>query len=91
MPADRVPEALTSIDRPAELSNQSLRAGVLLRLPAVSARVGMRRTKIYGLIKDGKFPSPVKIGKASAWVDEEITQWIVNLQLEREAAKRPPR
>ena len=88
MPADRVPNALASIHCDAELSRNTVRASALLRLPAVSARVGMRRTAIYGLIKAGKFPSPVKIGKASAWVDEEITQWILNLQLERETAKK---
>ena len=48
----------------------------LIRLPAVSERVTMKRTAIYGLIKAGRFPAPVKIGSTSAWVDLEITSWL---------------
>ena len=56
----------------------------LIRLPAVLKRVGMGRTAVYGLIKEGKFPRPVKVGTASAWIDVEITHWIEQL-----AAHRP--
>jgi prophage regulatory protein len=48
----------------------------LLRLPDVLDRVGLKKTAVYKLIGDGKFPSPVKIGSSSAWVEQEITDWI---------------
>jgi prophage regulatory protein len=49
----------------------------LIRLPVVLARVGYRRSMIYVLIRAGKFPRPVKLGaRASAWVEEEIDEWI---------------
>jgi len=51
----------------------------LIRLPAVQERVGMGRTAVYELIKAGKFPRPVKVGAASAWIDVEITRWIEQL------------
>jgi prophage regulatory protein len=89
MPTDRHTTAVAQTERGLGLqqSRQNASASKLLRLPAVTARVGMRRTSIYALIKAGKFPSPVKIGKASAWVDDEITQWIEELKIERTAAK----
>ena len=57
----------------------------LLDLETVMARVTMKRTSIYGLIKKGDFPAPVKIGARSAWVDLEVTAWMV----ERMAARSP--
>lgn len=48
----------------------------LLRLPDVCATVGVGTTKIYAMIKDGQFPAPVKLGRASRWRQSEITGWI---------------
>ena len=56
----------------------------LLRLPAVQQRVGLGRSAIYDLIKQRKFPSPVKAGGASAWPDNEIDSWIASLVAERD-------
>jgi len=50
---------------------------ILIRLPAVIARVGLCKSSIYGKIKQGKFPPPVKIGsRASAWVESELEDWL---------------
>ena len=44
-----------------------------LRLPEVMQRVGLRHTKIYQLMAEGKFPQSVKVGeRAVAWVEAEI-------------------
>ena len=50
----------------------------LLRFNAVAARVGYGRTTIYGLIKQGKFPAPVRLagGGAVAWKASAISAWI---------------
>lgn len=87
MPADRAqtPRAANKLE--ASNRNHPVRADSLWRLPTVMDRVGMRRTAIYALIKVRKFPSPVKIGRASRWVDEEISQWILDRKLERERPK----
>ena len=58
----------------------------LLRFPAVQQRVSMGRTAVYELIKAGKFPRPVKVGAASAWIDIEITHWIQELAAKRDTA-----
>lgn len=47
-----------------------------LRLPAVEARVGLKRPTIYALAARGKFPKPIKLGpRASAWVLAEVQEW----------------
>ncbi len=56
----------------------------LLRCGEVLKRVALGRTALYALIKAGKFPPPVKVGGASAWVDVEITRWIEQLMLARD-------
>lgn len=56
---------------------------MLLRLGQVESRVGLKKSKIYALIAEGKFPRPVKIGHASSWVSTEIDQWIAALATER--------
>ncbi|MDH2052564.1 helix-turn-helix transcriptional regulator [Achromobacter marplatensis] len=48
----------------------------LLPLPAVKARVGMGKTKIYEEIKAGAFPACIKNGRTSVWVASEIADWI---------------
>ena len=49
----------------------------LMRLPKVEAATGYKRSTIYRLVKDGKFPAPISLGaRASAWIESEIIDWI---------------
>lgn len=51
----------------------------LLRLPKVEAATGYKRSTIYRLIQQGKFPPPILLshgGRASAWVESEINDWV---------------
>lgn len=48
----------------------------LLRMPQVLDRVGLKKTVIYERIKAGTFPKPIKLGSASAWLENEIESWI---------------
>lgn len=50
----------------------------LLPLPEVESRSGFKSSFIYQLIKENKFPKPVKIGAASRWRESEVQQWIYN-------------
>jgi prophage regulatory protein len=75
-------------DTTNELAVQTLNAlggAKLIRFAAVQERVSMGRTAVYELIKAGKFPRPVKVGAASAWIDVEITRWIQELAAKRDA------
>ncbi|SFI39788.1 AlpA family transcriptional regulator [Nitrosomonas sp. Nm34] len=48
-----------------------------IRLDQVKTITGLSRSSIYQFIKDGKFPSQVKLGARSvAWVASEIEEWM---------------
>ncbi len=49
-----------------------------LRWPDVQMRVGICRSHAHNLIKEEKFPAPIKLtgGRASAWLESEIDAWI---------------
>ena len=51
----------------------------LLRLPDVMCQTGLRRAAIYARIREGTFPSPVKIGtRAVAWPESVVQGWIAD-------------
>ena len=50
-----------------------------LRLPAVEAKTGMRKSQILDAVERGVFPRPFKIipgGRAIAWAQDEIDQYL---------------
>jgi len=49
----------------------------LLRLPKVLELVGIKKTKLWEMIKKGRFSKQKKLGtKTSVWSFIEIQQWI---------------
>lgn len=49
----------------------------LLRIEEVMSRIGLRRTKIYAMIREGGFPEPYKLSpKAARWSEREVAAWI---------------
>ena len=48
----------------------------LLRLSEVEGLVGLKKSKIYAMVKQGDFPAPLKIGRASSWLRSELEAWI---------------
>jgi|SaaInlStandDraft_2_1057019.scaffolds.fasta_scaffold60501_2 prophage regulatory protein len=49
----------------------------LERLPSVVQRTTLSRSHLYALVKDGKFPKPIKLGSRSvAWRVEDVEAWI---------------
>ena len=54
--------------------------GDLLTLKDVCALVSLSRSTIYGLVKAGKFPAPLQVGKRSVrWRRIEVERWQSNL------------
>jgi prophage regulatory protein len=48
----------------------------LLRLRDVMKIVGIKHSHIYALIKENKFPKPIKLSrKNSVWLSTQITAW----------------
>ncbi len=61
----------------------------LLRLNNVLAITGLKKTKLYDLIKSGDFPPPVKIGdRIATWPDNEVRDWISS-QINLRNARKP--
>jgi prophage regulatory protein len=50
----------------------------ILRLPAVKSATGLGRTKIYDLMKEGRFPKARRIAGAHVvgWDSLEVEAWI---------------
>lgn len=60
---------------------------ILLRLPDVERMTGIKRSMIYRLEGEGRFPRKVKIGEhASAWVASEVAEWVAARISARDAA-----
>jgi prophage regulatory protein len=48
-----------------------------LRLPDVMHRVGISRSQIYALMKDGKFPQSFRLcERIVGWHEPEVTAWM---------------
>lgn len=53
----------------------------LWKLPAVMAKTTFSEPSIYRLMREGKFPKPLKLGaRAVAWRSDEIEAFINSLQ-----------
>lgn len=62
----------------AEASEQPER---LIKLDEVCRRVGLGKSMIYEMIKNGRFPRPYKISPfASRWSEIEIVEWIADVK-----------
>jgi prophage regulatory protein len=49
----------------------------ILRLPQVCAVTGLKRSMIYQLEAEQRFPNRIKIGvRAVGWIESEVRTWI---------------
>jgi predicted DNA-binding transcriptional regulator AlpA len=48
----------------------------LLPMRAVRDQVALHPATVYGLIKAGEFPQPIKMGRRSLWIESEVQAWI---------------
>jgi prophage regulatory protein len=63
----------------------------LLRLPEVETVVALRRSAIYNLIAENRFPHPIKVaGRASRWSRRELSTWLEQRIAQRDAASSRP-
>ena len=67
----------------------TLTGDVILRLPDVLARVGIKRSTLYRLVASGGFPRPVKLsGYAVGWRASDVDRWIADRVNPTDAARR---
>ncbi|WP_107314296.1 helix-turn-helix transcriptional regulator [Burkholderia metallica] len=58
----------------------------LLRLPTVIGMVGLGKTTIYDMMKQGSFPKPRRVRNLSLWAETEVQAWIRSIM----SHKMPP-
>ena len=62
----------------------------VIRLPAVMARCGLKKTSIYLGIREGTFPAPVALGaRAVAWRECDIEAWLAARLPAHRPGRRP--
>ena len=49
---------------------------LLLALPTLTSYLQISRSQIYQLMQGGKFPRPLKLGRSSRWLNQDIQDWI---------------
>jgi prophage regulatory protein len=55
----------------------SIAGSNILRLPAVSARIGLKRDAIYKLVREKKLAPPIKLtSRASGWLESDVAAFI---------------
>jgi predicted DNA-binding transcriptional regulator AlpA len=59
----------------------------LIKRPEVKTLTGMSPALMYVLIREGRFPAPVKNNRSSYWVYGEVIEWIESRRKERDSAK----
>lgn len=48
----------------------------LITLKDICDITGMTDKWFYQLIKDGKFPEAIKLGRSSRWIADEVAHWL---------------
>lgn len=49
---------------------------MLMTLQEVSGAIKLCESQIYGLIRKGEFPTPIKLGRSSRWRKSEVEAWV---------------
>ena len=64
---------------PEAVAASSREPARLLRIGEVLARTGLKRTTLYELVRQGKFPKQTKLcegSRSSFWIEAEVQDWI---------------
>lgn len=48
----------------------------LLNIHGTIAKVGLSKSRIYGLVRLGQFPQPRRIQGRSMWLESQVDTWI---------------
>jgi predicted DNA-binding transcriptional regulator AlpA len=66
----------------------SERAVKIIRPKEVQARLGIGHSKYYDAIKKGQLPKPVRFGRVTGLLEEELDAVIERLKAERDGSKK---
>src|SRR5262245_35165626 len=64
-------------DATASASTRPSTGPRFIRLKELAPRIGVERSRIWRMVKDGTFPKPRRISmRAVGWLDDEIAAWM---------------
>lgn len=63
----------------------------MLNVTQVMQRLNISKTSVYGLVKIGVLPKPLKIGGSARWEETEIETAIEAMKAERDKPAAPTR
>jgi predicted DNA-binding transcriptional regulator AlpA len=66
----------TSADKHSTTTNVFHVTPALFTIEGLVHYVGMSRSRIYQMVKEGEFPSQYKHGKSSLWDRESVDLWV---------------
>lgn len=73
---ERRPRSSSKLQQPLEILGVP---GALLRIGTVEVIVGLKRSAIYGHLKEGRFPAPVRNGaRCSRWRSDDIRAYLAS-------------
>ncbi|TLS66503.1 AlpA family phage regulatory protein [Mariprofundus erugo] len=59
----------------SETAHDSMR---IIRFPELHRRIGLSRTQIWRLEKEGEFPKSIPLGKNSkGWIEADVIAWLL--------------
>lgn len=50
----------------------------LMRLPAVVTSCGIAKSTVWHLVRQGRFPQPMRFGRITAWRAADIAAWLTD-------------
>lgn len=57
----------------------------VVRMPGLEDMTGLKRSKLYELMKENLFPKPIRLfGRSSGWLEFEVNNWIAQRISERD-------
>lgn len=65
----------------------AMMGNLLLSMKDITAHSGLSDKHFYSLIKRGKFPRPLKLGRSSRWMQSEYEQWLNEHDSHRQHSK----
>lgn len=63
----------------------------MLRIDKVLELFPISKVSLYRLVKEGKFPSPMKLGATNVWSSTELRKWLAENARRPKANRRPRR
>ncbi|MBT9098771.1 AlpA family phage regulatory protein [Methylovulum psychrotolerans] len=65
--------------KPTSATQDPLKSGANLRVSTLAPRLGMSKSTIWRLVREGKFPKPIKLSdKVTVWKADSIIEWLAS-------------